>query len=303
LEDSNATGIGGNQADNSADGAGAVYVFTRAGAAWSQQAYAKASNTEADDNLGISLALSGDGNTLAVGAYAEDSNATGIGGNQADNSANGAGAVYVFTRAGAAWSQQAYVKASNTGASDFFGYSLALSDDGNTLAVGAAFEASNATGIDGNQADNSANGAGAVYVFTRAGAAWSQQAYVKASNTGAGDLFGVSLADSGDGNTLAVGAYFEASNAAGIDGNQADNSAGTAGAVYVFTRAGAAWSQQAYVKASNTEFNDDFGFSLGLSDDGNTLAVGTFAEDSNATGIGGNQADNSANSAGAVYLY
>src|SRR5258705_6725056 len=86
--------------------------------------------------------------------------------------------------------QQAYVKASVTGANDQFGLPVALSADGSTLAVGAAFESSNATGIDGNQADNSALFAGAVYVFVRNAGAWSQQAYIKASNTEAIDLFG-----------------------------------------------------------------------------------------------------------------
>ncbi len=137
-----------------------------------------------NDLFGSSVALSADGSTLAVGAPDEASAATGIGGNQADNSAPGAGAVYVFTRSGTAWSQQAYVKASNTDADDRFGDSVALSADGSTLAVGAVVEASAATGIGGNQADNSAQDAGAVYVFTRSGTTWSQQAYVKASNTG-----------------------------------------------------------------------------------------------------------------------
>src|SRR6185369_603680 len=88
----------------------------------------------------------------------------------------------------------AYLKASNTGASDLFGSSVALSADGSTLAVGAYQEASAATGIGGNQTDNSAGSAGAVYVFTRSGTTWSQQAYLKASNTGAGDFFGSSVA-------------------------------------------------------------------------------------------------------------
>nr|WP_255216821.1 DUF4215 domain-containing protein [Pseudenhygromyxa sp. WMMC2535] len=302
LEDSNATGIGGNQADNSADQSGAVYVFARNGGAWTQQAYVKASNTDAGDSFGYSVALSGDGDTLAVGAFYEDSNTTGIGGNQADNSANNSGAVYVFARNGGVWTQQAYVKASNTGAYDFFGYSVALSGDGNTLAVGAAFEDSNATGIGGNQADNSSQ-SGAVYVFARNGGVWTQQAYVKASNTDAGDSFGYSVALSGDGDTLAVGAYLEDSNATGIGGNQADNSASGSGAVYVFARNGGVWTQQAYVKASNTGVYDFFGRSVALSGDGDTLAVGAAFEDSNATGISGNQADNSANSSGAVYLY
>src|SRR5206468_2416155 len=158
-------GINGNQTDNPATmDAGAVYVFTRSGQTWSQQAYVKASNTDAGDSFGGSVALSADGDTLAVGVSLEDSVAMGIGGNQADNTATmDAGAVYVFARNGTTWTQQAYVKASNTGAGDAFGFIVALSSDGGTLAVGANGEASAATGIDGNQADNSATNAGAVY--------------------------------------------------------------------------------------------------------------------------------------------
>jgi hypothetical protein len=301
FEDSNATGIDGNQADTSAPDAGAVYVFVRDGGGWSQQAYVKASNTDAGDRFG-SVALSGDGDTLAVGTGLEDSNATGIDGNQVDNSANTAGAVYVFVRNGVDWSQQAYVKASNTEAVDAFG-SVALSGDGDTMAVGAPGEDSNAIGINGNQADNSAPDAGAVYVFVRNGVDWSQQAYIKASNSGSDDIFGATVALSGDGDTLAVGADREASSATGIDGNQADNSVTYAGAVYVFVRNGGAWSQQAYVKASNTDGPDHFGANVALSENGDTLAVGAFDEASSATGINGNQADNSKPGAGAAYVF
>ncbi len=301
-EDSNATGINGNQADNSAWGSGAVYVFTRDGGTWSQQAYVKASNTGSDDHFGSSVALSADGTTLAVGATWEDSNATGINGNQAD-SAWVSGAVYVFTRDGGTWPQQVYIKASNPGMFDDFGSSVALSADGNTLAVGATMEASGATGINGNQADNSAEGSGAVYVFTRDGGTWSQQAYIKASNSGKYDTFGFAVTISADGATLAVGAYVEDSGATGVSGNQADNSATDSGAVYVFTRSGGAWSQQAYVKASNTGVSDNFGKSVALSAGGTTLAVGANREASGATGVSGNQADNSATDSGAVYVY
>ena len=92
--------------------------------------------------------------------------------------------MYVFVRQGNAWTQQAYVKASNPGQSDHFGSSVALSRDGNTMAVSAHWESSAATGINGNQNDNSIPQAGAVYVFTRTGTTWTQQAYIKASNTG-----------------------------------------------------------------------------------------------------------------------
>ena len=294
-EDSSATGVGGNQADNSAAVSGAVYVFTRTGSVWTQQAYLKASNAETGDFFGFSLALSGD--TLVVGAPAEDSNATGVGGTQIDNSAIESGAVYVFTRTGVIWTQQAYLKASNAETGDFFGSSLALSGD--TLVVGTGQEGSNATGVGGNQADNSAAGSGAAYVFTRTGGVWTQQAYLKASNTEAWDSFGASLALSGD--TLVVGAPAEDSNATGVGGTQGDNSAVESGAAYVFTRTGGVWTQQAYLKASNTETGDSFGTSVALS--GDTLVVGAPAEDSNATGVGGTQSNNSALGSGAVYVF
>jgi len=319
FENSSASGIstnGSGEANNLAAHAGAVYVFSRSGGSWFQQAYVKASNTGAGDRFGEPVSLSGDGNTLVVGAHFEDSSATGIstdGSGEADNLADSAGAVYVFSRSGGNWSQQAYVKASNTGGDDRFGNSIAQSDDGNTLAVGAYRERSSATGVstdDSGEADNSAFDAGAVYVFSRSGGSWDQQAYVKASNTGVGDQFGYSVALSDDGNTLAVGALLETNNATGIStggSGETDNLAANAGAVYVFGRSGGSWGQQAYVKASNTGAGDQFGYSVALSDDGNTLAVGAYLEDSNATGISHGAdvagADNNAINAGAVYLY
>ena len=122
---------------------------------------------------------------------------------------------------------------------------------GDTVVVGADGEASTATGVNGDQSDNSANFSGAAYVFVRDGTNWSQQAYLKASNTGGADRFGGSVAVSGD--TVVVGALGEDSNATGANGNQSDNSAGASGAAYVFVRDGTSWSQQAYLKASNTE--------------------------------------------------
>ncbi len=301
-ERSAATGVGGDEADDSTFGAGAVYVFVRSGVAWVQQAYLKASNTGALDRFGASLALSADGAILAVGAIGEDSGAIGVGGNQASNTTEQSGAVYVFARTGAAWSQQAYVKASNTGVGDGFGWAVALSGDGATLAVGAPFEDSFSTGVGGNQTNNTAQDAGAVYVLVRAGAAWSQQAYVKASNTGAGDEFGGAVALSADGSTLAVGARGEDSAATGVGGNQTGNTAASSGAVYVLARAGTTWSQQAYVKASNTGAGDEFGGAVALSGDGATLAVGAIGEASGATGVDGDQGGDDAVASGAVYV-
>ncbi len=302
-EDSNATGINGNQANNSKSTSGAVYLFIRSNNTWNQQAYIKASNTDIQDIFGTLVNLSGDGNTLAVSAPFEQSNATGIDGDQTNNGANRSGAVYVFGRSDNTWSQQAYVKASNAEAEDFFGISINLTTDGNTLAIGAPFEDSNTTGIDGDQANNDANNSGAVYVFNRSGNICSQQAYIKSSNTEAHDLFGDSVHLSGDGNNLVIGASSEDSNTTGIDGDQTNNNAGGSGAVHIFGRSSSLWNQENYIKSSNTDANDCFGRFVMFSADGNTLAVGSHGESSNTTGINGDQTNNNAGASGAVYLY
>lgn len=361
-EDSAATGINGDATNDAAPDSGAVFVFARAGTTWFQQAYVKASNTQADDHFGLSFSLSGDGNTLAVGALredgptdaisnsgavylytrqdgvwsghsllrapdpdaedrfgeavslsgdgrtlavgsrGEDGSARAIDGVQ-DEGASNSGAVYVYTLSASGWSQEAYVKSSNSEANDGFGYRLALSGDGNTLAVIAPGEDSAASGIDGDQTDNSLEASGALYLFQREGTTWSQTAYLKASNPDTLNQFGSALALSADGLTVAVGAYWEDSSAIGINGEQSDTSANTSGAAYVFTREGDAWHQQAYVKASNTQTTDQFGSALALSGDGGLLAVGAFGESSSATGVGGDATNNWAEASGAVYLY
>ena len=100
--------------------------------------------------------------------------------------------MYVFTRSAGVWAQQAYIKGSNTAAGDSFGALVALSADGNMLAVEPRGEDSNATGVNGAQSDNSASNAGAVYVFTRTAGVWAQQAYIKARNPNI-DQFGIAL--------------------------------------------------------------------------------------------------------------
>ncbi len=363
-EDSNATGFGGNQGSNAAMDAGAVYVFVRENGLWTQQAYLKASNTNTEDDFGFSVDLEGD--TLVVGAPDEASSASMINGNEADNTFASAGAAYVFTRdAEGFWTQEAYLKASNTGLGDQFGYSVRLS--GNTIVVGAPFEDSNVGGINGDGGNNSFSSSGAAYVFVRSGAGvWTQQAYLKASNPDTSDNFGRTVDVAVD--TVVVGAPAEDSSASGVNGNGSNNSLSNAGAAYVFNRAGTAWTQQAYlkasnpmvlgqfgmavavsgdrlvvgapteagggtgvnggtgeaprmnsgaayaflriggvwsqeayIKASNTEAFDEFGHALAL--EGSVLAVTARLEDSAAVGVGGDQADNNALSAGAVYLF
>lgn len=290
-EDSNATDVDGNETNNDATTSGAAYVFTRTGAMWSQQAYLKASNTETIDQFGWSVGVSGD--TVVVGARAEDSSAMSVNGDQTDNSAEHAGAAYVFVHDSLGWSQQAYLKASNAECDDEFGWSVAVSGD--TVVVGAWREDGGATGVNGDQGDNSAPQAGAAYVFVRDGPAWSQEAYLKGSSSENGKDFGSSVAVSGD--TAVVGAPGEDRNQGGIN----------SGAAHVFGRNGSNWVHQArlaYLRVSGVYEPGSsalFGDSVAVSAD--TVAVGAQLEDSAATGVHGDPTDMSAPSSGAAFLF
>ena len=298
------SGTTANPNDNSGIARGAAYVFTRSSSNWTQTAYIKSTNPDDGDWFGFSLALSADGNTLAVGAFNESSNSAS---NPADNSAQNAGAVYVYTRSANTWSAQSYLKAPLPEANDNFGVYLALSGDGSTLAIGMHGDDSNLTGTFSTMpADNNlATNSGAVFVFTRAGSIWAQQAYIKASNVNSSSpaRFGRRFALSENGNILAVSAFREDGAGTGFGADPASTAAVDGGAIYVFDRSGTAWAQRAYIKASNTNARDRFGVGLAMTPDGRTLAVGAEGEGSLATGVGGNQADNSLVRAGAVYLY
>jgi hypothetical protein len=205
----------------------------------------------------------------------------------------------VFTRTGSTWSQQAYIKASNTDAGDGFGWTVAVPDDGNTLVVGAPNESGGVGGIDGNGADNTQTGSGAAYVFTRSGTTWSQNAYVKTAHPRASTNFGHRATMAFDGLSFTVGAANDDSGSTMVDGNDQDASAMNAGAAWVFVRSGATWVQQHYLKAANAEADDQFGY-IGQ---GGVLIIGAPGEDSAAAGIDGPEDNNSASSAGAVYEF
>ncbi|MBI4374157.1 MAG: FG-GAP repeat protein [Deltaproteobacteria bacterium] len=137
---------------------------------WALQAYLKAPNTSNSDSFGKSVAVNGD--AIAVGAYKEDSSTTAIinGSDLSATNDSGTdnGAVYVFRRSGTAWSHEAYLKASNTSNSDWYGFSVAV--NGDTIAVGAYQEDSSTTAIingsDLSATNDSGTDNGAVYVYT-----------------------------------------------------------------------------------------------------------------------------------------
>lgn len=233
--------------DGSAANSGAVYVFRRSSdGSWSQEQRLKAVNPEADAELGSSVSLSraiGSGLGLAIGSRQHSGGAAGI----------GSGAAYVFRHNGTAWSQERVFKAPNAEAGDHFGERVAFSGD--VLAVAAPDEDSAGMNVNsGLEANNASTDSGAVYVYRRSGTGtWGLEAYVKASNTGAGDRFGAGL--SIEGGVMAVGAPQEDSNGT----SQTNESSTDVGALYMLRYAGGSWSQEAYLKPGVDYIGANFG--------------------------------------------
>ena len=235
--------VGAFGEDTGSTNSGSAYIFTRSGSTWSQEAKIRASDAAQHDQFGYSVSISDDGNTAIVGAYKDDH----VGGD--------AGSAYVFTRSGTTWSQQAKLVASDAAASQYFGYSVSISDNGNTAIAGAYL-------------------ANKAYVFTRSGTTWSQQASLTSDDAAYQDYFGYSVSISGDGDTALVGAYKE------------DATATNAGSAYIFTRSGSTWSQEAKIQSSDAEADDEFGYFVSISDNGNTALIGAHFEDTTATNAG-----------------
>ena len=229
------TAVVGGHLDNigSGFGVGSAYAFVRSGTVWSQQQKLVASDGATDDQFGISVSLSGD--TVAIGAFFEDVPFL------------NEGSVYVFVRTGTTWTLQKKVTADDSEVNDLFGVSVSLSGD--TLAVGSVF-ADTPAGLD----------SGAAYVFVRNGTIWTQQQKLLGSDIAAGDLFGVSVAVTGD-DTVVVGAQ-DHDTGAGQD----------AGKAYVFGRRGTVWTEHRTLLPPVGAALDTFGASVSVA--GDTVVVG-----------------------------
>ena len=242
---------------NYSDSINNILIFERSDSSWQQMSIATpVSNAEIFSGRSVSLypSLSHDGNTLAVGAYSH--------------------AVYLFERTDNSWIEKASLTASNADDSDRFGRAVSLSANGNTLVVGADYESSFASGVNGFEFDNTKSRSGAAYIFVNNNGNWEQQAYLKAGVSDIGDEFGSAVSISANGDIVAVGAKNEDGSSLGINGDENDNSQDRPGAAYVFARNNGSWQQQAYVKASDTNGFAYFGESISLSADGSALAVG-----------------------------
>jgi len=232
--------IGADYDDDNGKNSGSVYVFTRSGNSWTEQAKILASDGAAGDYFGHSVCLSSD--TAIIGAYG-------------DNDGRGplSGSAYVFTRSGSTWTEQAKLLPSDGKEWDRFGDSVSI--NGNIALVGADW-------ADWDYPYGHA--AGSVYVFTRSGSTWTQQAKLQASDGVEFAHFGKSVSLSGD--TVLIGAYGD------------DDNGDFSGSAYVFTRTGSTWTQQAKLLASDGTGSEGFGKSVSLS--GDTALIGAFEDNS-----------------------
>jgi hypothetical protein len=222
------------------DNQGAAYVYVPIGASVPLQARLTLSDGGSYDGFGWSVALSKDGKTALIGACTKN-----VGTNTFQ------GVAYVFTRPGSIWYQQARLLAVDGEAGDRFGQSVALSGDGNTALIGAAWKT-----ID------SQDRRGAAYLYTWNGTSWIPQHPPLLAEDGlANDFFGWSVALSGDGNTALIGAKGK------------DSGFSNQGAAYVFKSP--SWTQQQPpLVADGGEVDDAFGYSVALSQDGNAALIG-----------------------------
>ncbi|OHD54782.1 MAG: hypothetical protein A2Y33_02090 [Spirochaetes bacterium GWF1_51_8] len=203
---------------------------------------------EASDALGYSVAVSADGNTIAAGAYDDDEMGT------------DSGLVYRFQWNGSMWLTNKLV-AYDGAASNYFGNSVAVSADGNTIVAGAPFAT-----IGTNSAQ------GSVYRFQWNGSAWIEDKFI-AYDGAPNDRFGWSVAVSADGNTIVAGAYFD------------DDKGGASGSVYCFKWNGSMWLTNKFVPHDGLAW-DQFGWSVAVSADGNIIAAGAFGDDDKGTDSG-----------------
>ena len=163
------------------DRQGSVYVFSGGGATWTLQERLIASDGAASDGFGSAVGLSGE--TVVIGSYFDD---VGLNTDQ--------GSAYVFTRTGSDWTQQDHLIASDGDKEDVFGRAVAIA--GETILVGAQWD-----DIDGK------GNQGSAYLYRRSGEKWPQQEKLTASEGADGDLYGTTMAMSGEAGI--IGASFD----------------------------------------------------------------------------------------------
>lgn len=271
---------------------GSFHVYRKTGGIWAREATIEPEHPQRGGLFGVQAKISADASTIVVGAQYEKSGSLT---DETDTSMANAGAAFVYGYdAGAdAWTKRAYLKAPLPGVDDLFGASTAISGDGDTVVIGAR-----------NKSVGGVLRAGVAYVFGRHAGAYTLAQTISAPQPVPNAAFGgFGMALTPDGTVLAIAALGDSSNGTGVDADPTQGAAPTAGAVHLYRLTGAQFAHTRYLKAPNTGSGDAFGSVIDIAADGRTIAVGATGESSAASGIGGDQADNSSTSRGAAYLY
>jgi uncharacterized protein YdgA (DUF945 family) len=207
----------------------------------------------ANDYSGHSVSLSSDGTTVAIGAYLNDGN----------GDASGHVRIYAWNSATSAWEQQG-ADIDGEAANDYSGYSVSLSSDGTTVAIGAPL----------NDANGTSSGHVRIYAWNSATSAWEQQG-ADIDGEAAGDNSGTSVSLSSDGTTVAIGAIMNEDN-----GTQSGHVR-----IYAWNSTTSAWEQQGADIDGEAAY-DWSGYSVSLSSDGTTVAIGAPYNDANGDNSG-----------------
>lgn len=271
---------------------GRFHVYRQRDGFWSLQQSVAPVVPQAGNGFAGQMKVSADGSTIVVSARHERS---GSRGDPSDVSQPSAGAAFVYGYDADAghWRLRAYLKAPTPMADAWFGSATAVSGNGATVVVGERFR-----DVAGRAS------AGSAYVFRRSAGGYAlAQTITSPQPLERRHFGGHALALTPDGTRLVVGEIGDASNGVGPGADPTQEDRHWAGATHVYRLQGGRFVHAQYLKASNTGHGDLFGWSVALTNDGGTIAVGAPGEGSNSTGVGGNQADNSVLHRGAVYLY
>lgn len=270
-------------------GPGVVFLFERGPTGWTSTATLTPPADAEVLGFGATLALSGDGRTLVVGAPGDY---------------RAAGRVFVYDLDADRSTPRATL-VSPVNRDDDFGGSLALTPAGDLLVVGIPDDGSPGTGVGAEPVGFGAPTSGAVAVFRRGGGgAWGLEAFVKPSNTHEGAGFGAAVAVASDGQRFAVGAPRDTAMGTGVNGDETPAPIGqaiSAGAAFVFSAGPNGWRQTYFLKPDAPDTRDEFGAAIAMGR--RVLAVGMRDDDSAAAGPDGDPTDDTLSNAGAVYVY
>ena len=229
--------VGSENADSSSNDSGKAYVFLRTGTSWAQEAILMASDKSASYHFGFAVTIDDAANRCMVSAPTRES---------------ARGGVYVYLRTGTSWAEEAIINADSPHVNSHFGYSISVDSTGTRIAIGAYTHLISSV-VQGK-----------VFVYIRSGTVWTLEQGFTSSDGTNGDKFGTSVSIDSSGTRIAIGASYAEVGIITL-----------AGKVYIFTRSGTSWAEEAILTASDKAVNNYFGNSVSINDDGTRVVIGS----------------------------